>query len=182
MAAIGFSLISNAAVQAQTRPAEPKPTEAPKAQPGAPDTTTDTFGDWAVVCGSHPSGTGEKICEVDATLTVRGQPSPIAKIAFARQAKDKPLRIIALVPVNVSFHKGVRIDLEPGKSGVDLAYKSCVPAACIGEAELSAAQLQAFRSPPASGQLTFEDATGKPMQVQFSYKGLDQALESFLKR
>ncbi len=182
MAAIIVGLISSTAIQAQTRSPEPKPGEAQKAQPGTPDTTSETFGDWAVVCGSPPGGAGERLCEVDATLTVRGQPGPVAKIAFARQSKDKPTRIVALVPVNVSFRKGVRIDFEPGKSGVDLAFKSCVPAACIAEAELTREQLQTFRAPPQSGQISFEDAAGKPASLQFSYKGLDQALDSFFKR
>lgn len=168
--------------QAQTRPSEQKPAEAPKAQPGMPDTTTETFGDWSVVCGTPPGGSNQRLCEVDATLTVRGQPGPVAKIAFARQAKDMPTRILALVPVNVSFHKGVRIDLEPGKSGVDLPFKSCVPAACIAETELTKEQLQSFRSPPQTGQISFEDASGKPASLPFSYKGLDQALDSFFKR
>ncbi len=181
-AAIGVGLSWPCAGQTQPRQTEQKPAEAPKTPPGTPDATSETFGDWAVVCGTPPGGSSERLCEVDATLTVRGQPGPVAKIAFARPAKDKPTQLLALVPVNVSFRRGVRIDIEPGKSGVDLPFKSCVPAACIAGIELSKDQLQAFRSPQQAGQISFDDAAGKPASLQFSYKGLDQALNSFFKR
>ncbi|WOJ90245.1 invasion associated locus B family protein [Methylocapsa polymorpha] len=181
IAAISIGLLSPLIGQAQTRAKGQKPAEAPKAQQ-APDSTTETFDDWSMVCGVLPGGSSERFCEVDATLTVRGQPGPVAKIAFASPAKDQPTRIVALVPVNVSFHTGVRIDLDPGKPAVDLPFKSCVPAACIAEAELTKDQVQNFRSPLQTGQLNFEDAAGKPASLQFSYRGLDKALDAFFKR
>jgi hypothetical protein len=91
------------------RPPEPapgdlrqKPAEAPKA--AGPDSTTET--DWSLVCAAPASGGGDRPCEVNTTLTIRGQSAPFARIAFVRPAKDKPARIIALVPVNVSTAPG----------------------------------------------------------------------------
>lgn len=162
--------------------AKQKPTEVPKVVTAGPDTTTDTYGDWAVICAAPPSGSSERSCEVDTTLTIRGQTAPFARIAILRQAKDKPVRIIALVPVNVSIASGIKIESDPGKSEINLLFKSCVPTACVAEAELSKDALQAFRAQTRDGQLTIIDASGKPAKLQFSLRGLDQALEAYFKR
>jgi len=133
-----------------------KPAEAPKA--AGPDSTTETFGDWSLICAAPASGGGDRPCEVNTTLTIRGQSAPFARIAFARPAKDKPARIIALVPVNVSTAPGVKIESDPGKAGIDLPFKSCVPAGCVAEAELTRDQLQGFRAQTSTaGQITLVD-------------------------
>ncbi len=163
--------------------AKQKPAEVPKAVIEGPDTTTDTYGDWAVICVAPPAGSSDRSCEVDSTLTIRGQTAPFARIAFLRQAKDKPTRITALVPVNVSIAPGVKVESNPGKSEIKLPFKSCVPAACIAEAELSKDELQAFRVPAKpAGQLTLVDASGKSATLQFSLHGIDQALDAYFKR
>lgn len=175
LAAFVLPLVFSGVGHGQTKQPEQKPA-------GTPDSTTDTFGDWALVCAAPAAGSSERLCEVDTTLTIRGQTAPVAKIAFVRPAKDKPARMIALVPVNVSFGSPVRIDLGAGKAGVTVPFKSCIPAACIAEAELAREQLQGFRSPLQAGQLIFDDSTGKPVSLQVSFRGLDQALDAFFKR
>jgi invasion protein IalB len=175
IAALSLQLLSSGVGYGQTKQPEQKPA-------GAPDSTTETFGDWALICAAPTAGSSERVCEVDATLTISGQTAPVAKIAFVRQAKDKPARVIALVPVNVSFRAPVRLDLDGGKPGVAIPFKSCVPAACIAEAELTREQLQTFRSPPKGGQLVFDDSTGRAASLQVSFRGLDQALAAFFKR
>ena len=159
-----------------------KPAEAPKAAPAGPDSTTETFGDWSIVCAAPAAGASDRSCEVDTTLTIRGQSAPFARIAFVRPGKDKPARIIALVPVNVSTASGVKIESDPGKSEINLPFKSCVPAACVAEAELTKDQLQGFRGQTKAGQITLIDASGKSAALQFSLHGLDQALDAFFKQ
>jgi invasion protein IalB len=160
-----------------------KPADAPKAAPSGPDSTTESFGDWAMVCAAPAAGASERPCEVNTTLTIRGQSAPFARIAFARPTGDKPARIMALVPVNISNAAGVKIESEPGKGGIDLPFKSCIPAGCLAEAELSKDQLQGFRAPgKTAGQLILVDAAGKSATLQFSLRGVDQALDAFLKR
>jgi invasion protein IalB len=158
-----------------------KPAEAPKA--AGPDSTTETFGDWSLVCAAPASGGGDRPCEVNTTLTIRGQSAPFARIAFVRSAKDKPARIIALVPVNVSTAPGVKIESDPGKAEINLPFKSCVPAGCVAEAELTRDQLQGFRAQTnTAGQITLVDSTGKSAALQLSLRGLDQALDTFFKQ
>jgi invasion protein IalB len=146
-----------------------------------PDSTTETFGDWTVACGT-PAGTGERVCEVGITIALRGQSAPIARIAFGRQAKDKPMRIVALVPPNVVIAPGVTISPEPGKTSLTLAYRSCMPGGCLAEIDLGKDQIQTFRNRSKPGQIAFNDAAGKPINLELSFKGLDQALDALSKR
>ncbi len=160
-----------------------KPAEAPVAAVAAPDRTTETFGDWSIVCAAPSGGAGERACEVDTAVVLRGQTAPFARIAVVRPAKDKPARVIALVPVNVSTASPIKIDSDSGKFELSLPLKSCVPAGCLAEAELSKDQLQAFRAPAkAAGQLTLVDASGKSASLQVSLRGMDQALETYFKQ
>ncbi|SFK70900.1 invasion associated locus B family protein [Methylocapsa palsarum] len=161
--------------------AKQKPAEAPKA-PAGPDSTTENFADWSLVCAA-PTSAADRSCEVNTTLTIRGQSSPFARIAFARLAKDKPMRLIALVPVNVSTALAVKIAADSGKADISLPFKSCVPAGCLAEAELSKDQLQGFRGQAkAAGQMTLVDAAGKSATLTISLRGLDQALDAFFRQ
>jgi invasion protein IalB len=161
--------------------AKQKSAEAQKA-PAGPDSTTENFGDWSLVCAA-PASPADRSCEVNTTLTIRGQSSPFARVAFVRPARDKPTRLIALVPVNVSTASVVKIAADSGKADISLPFKSCVPAGCLAESELSKDQLQAFRSQAkAAGQMTLVDAAGKSTMLAISLRGLDQALDAFFKQ
>jgi invasion protein IalB len=158
-----------------------KTTATSKAGLAAPDRTTETFGDWSIMCSTP--GAAQRACEVDTAVILRGQSAPFSRIAITRAGRDKPVRIIALVPVNVSIAPGVKIESDAGKSVIDLPFRSCVPSACVAEAELSKEAVQAFRAPAkAAGQLTVVDASGKSATLQLSLRGLNEALEVYFKQ
>jgi invasion protein IalB len=162
--------------------AEPKkkPADASSAALAGPDSTTETFGDWSLVCSASAGGAGERACEVNTSIVLRGQSAPFARIAFTRAAKDRPTRVIALVPVNISTQSVVRIANDTGKSEISLPFKSCVPGGCLAEADLAKEQLLALRaSTKAAAQLMLVDASGKSSSLPLSLRGLDQALNAF---
>jgi invasion protein IalB len=154
-----------------------------------PDEAPQTFGDWVLHCGSSA---GERACEVTATVKLPGETAPIARLAFGRpvqpkgkaQAKDKdrPTRLVVLVPVNVSIAPGVDLAPDAAKPHLNIPFKSCIPAACFAEVELSDDQMQIFRNESQPGQLVFTDTAGKPVPVEISFNGLDQALDALAKR
>ena len=185
VASVALTSFAAAQERAQERlPGEPKKkaSEAPVVESASPDRTTETFGDWSIACGAPSSG-GERTCEVETTIVLRGQSAPFARLAVTRPAKDKPARIVALVPVNVSTGSPVAIVVEPGKSEVSLPFKSCVPAACVAEAEISKEQIQALRAAgKPAGELRLVDASGKSASVQVSLRGLNQALDAYFKQ
>jgi invasion protein IalB len=183
-AAVATLLVASVAF-AQDRPtAEPgeskkKQPEAPAVPAAGPDRTTETFGDWSVVCAAA-SGTGERSCEVDTSIVLSGQSAPFARIAISRPAKDKPARLVALVPVNIATAPPLKISADAGKGELTLPFQSCVPGGCVAETDVTKDQLQALGK--TQGQLTLVDASRKSASVQFSLRGLDQALEAYFKR
>jgi invasion protein IalB len=182
--AVVAALVVASVACAQERPAaeqgEPKKKpEAPAAPVAAPDRTTETFGDWSIVCAAS-GGAGERSCEVDTSIVLRDQSAPFARIALVRPAKDKPVQLIALVPVNVATASPVKISADAGKSELTLPFRSCVPGGCVAQTDVTKEQLQALGK--TQGQLTLVDASGKSASVQLSLRGLDQALEAYFKR
>lgn len=178
-------LITVPAVHAQLRPETKAPDNKPKpalvTDPSAPDSTTETFGDWSVVC-SALNGSTEKLCEVDTAITLRGQSAPVVRIAFGRPARDKPVRLIVIVPTNVLIAPGVKVDFDDGKAGASLAFKSCTAAGCFAETELSNEQLHGFRGHAQPGRISLTEPAGKAVALGLSFRGFDQALDSYLKR
>jgi invasion protein IalB len=158
-----------------------------KTPPPAAD-NTETFGDWILHCGVAPSGTGERACEVTSSIKLHGETNPIARLAFGRPIQPKgaekntTMRLVVLVPVNVTIAPGVTIAPEVAKPPLTLPFMSCIPAACFAEIELNEEQMQAFRNRSQPGQLTFTDPATKPVPVEISFKGLDQALDALAKR
>ena len=153
-------------------------TPAAPAAAAGPDATTETFGDWSLVC-SGAAGT-ERSCQVSAAIMLPNQASPFARLAILRGASDKPSRILALVPVNVSVQAPVKIVADTAE--ITLPLRSCVPGGCFAEAELGKDLLQTLRTPlKGQGQLTLVNASGKPTTVAFSMRGLDAALDAYFK-
>jgi invasion protein IalB len=198
-------LISCAAalISPATAMAEAKATAAP------PSAAPETFGDWTLRCGAAPDGT-TRACEIDSWITEGEQKQPIAQIAFGRPlktpekkadadksqekaSKDKPVaadakadegttRLIVLVPVNVTIAPGIDVVIDAAKPHLTIPLKTCIPAACLAQIELTGEQLQAFRNRSEPGQLIFTDPSGKPVTIAVSFKGLDQALDSLAKQ
>lgn len=159
-----------------------KSADAAKGASGGPDSTTETFGDWSIVCSAQ-GGSAERACEVDTSVLLRGQSAPFARIAVVRPSKDKPAQIVALVPVNVSLGSPIRITGESGKLDLDLSFRSCVPGGCLADVELSKDQSQVLAGPAkASGQLILVDASGKTATLPISLRGLDQALGAYFRQ
>jgi invasion protein IalB len=179
-AATILTLLAAGAAFAEDAPKKGAADAAPAAASG-PDATTDTFGDWSVVCTTRP-GAVDKTCEVNSTLTLRNQQQPFAKLAVGRPVKDKPTRLMALIPVNILAQAPVKVVIDPGKLEFSLPLRSCIPGGCLAEGELTKDQVQAMRSPmKTQGQLSITDAAGRPVAAQFSLKGLDQALDAYFK-
>jgi invasion protein IalB len=118
-----------------------------------------------------------------------------AKDAAAKDAaaKDKPApadakagdgttRLVVVVPVNVTIAPGIDVVADAAKPHLTFPFKTCIPAACLAQFELTGDQLQAFRNRSEPGQIIFTDPSGKPVTIAVSFKGLDQALDSLAKQ
>ena len=73
-----------------------------------------------LVCATPPGAT-EESCEINATLQPEAQLPPVGKLAFVRGAKDKTVRLVAIVQANLTIAPGVEVAADPDKKGVILA-------------------------------------------------------------
>ena len=167
----------------ETTDAKKKPADASSApSQSGPDTTTETFGDWSIVCAAKAGG-GDKSCEVSSAIVLRNQTAPFARLAILRAPKDKSMRLLALVPVNVTTQSPVKISVDSGKVEISLPIRNCTPGGCLADAELGKELIQTLRAPAkTAGALTIVDAAGKAASVTFSLRGLDDALDAYLKQ
>lgn len=169
--------------------APPQPQAAPEA--GGPDRTSAVFGDWTLHCLPRPAPAAGRICEmVQTAQDQRGQ--TITAFGLARAARGEPLRLVALVPVNLQPGQPARLVLEPpgapAPSGrqaeppaLALPFKTCQPRGCAAEAELrDEAMLRRLRARPADQQarLEWHDATGQLRNIPVSFRGFAAALEA----
>lgn len=153
---------------------------APVAEGAAPERTTATFGDWVLRCEtrpvSAPNGPGRQ-CELLQSLQdQRGQ--PVAQFAFGRTTRNGPMRIVLLIPANITVAAPMRLNLEDGGQPLPITLRACGPRGCVADAELNAATIARIRGREAQGRLEYRDATNGEVTLPFSSRGFGQALDA----
>lgn len=177
---LGLVALSGPAL-AQVVHAPPASTPAPAA-PAAPEPqrTTATFGDWLLRCVRPEHAPA--MCEVAQILYDKG--NAVAQTVIGRPAHDQPLRLTALLPVNVNLTAPVRFLPPEGETGsptLDLAWRRCMSTGCIADIPLTDEQLRRIRSRTENARLMFQDAAGREVTMPFGPKGLPQALDALAK-
>ena len=163
---------------AQTKPAAPA---APIGnEPGA---TTATYGDWTLHCErTGDADKARRFCEVALTVQVPGQQAPVAQLAFGKPAGTDPMRIVAVVPVNVQFPSTVKVsagDKDP--QPLELSWLRCLPGACFAQNLQAGDAVKRWRAEASPGRLAFTDAGGREVAFPISFRGLGQALDALAK-
>lgn len=170
---------------APTAPASvsaPQPATEPALISSLPQTTTATFGDWVMRCSRIDSGSTTS-CEVAQTLQVQGQ-GPIAEIAFGRPpGKDAPtgMRVVVVLPNNVTFAGSVQMSIDDKDKPVELTYRRCLPAGCFADADGRDDILAKWRAQTGRGRLAFKDGANRDIVLPFSFRGLAPALDAMAK-
>jgi invasion protein IalB len=191
--ALGLGLFTSCVAMAQTPaqtpgqiPAQKKPAGVPAfgsgisttTATGGPDMTSETYGDWIVRC--QPT-TDAKRCEASQTIIIQGQSSPIALIAFGREKKGDPLRMVIQLPTNISFESGVKTHLSNGEAAVDMKFRRCFPVGCFADAQMTDAVLTKLKGQAEPLSIKFKDGTEREISLPFSPKGLGPALDALSK-
>jgi invasion protein IalB len=145
---------------------------------GGPDMTSETYGDWIMRCAPKAEA---KPCEVSQTIMLQGQSTPIALIAFGRQKKGEPLRMVIQLPTNITLDGGVKAHTSKGDTTVDLKLRRCFPAGCFAEAPVTDAVLTKLKSQIEPLSVKFKDGTERDISLPFSPRGLAPALDALSK-
>jgi invasion protein IalB len=189
--AVGLGLFTSCVAMAQTpaqtpgqTPAQKKPAGVPAFGAGitttssGPDMTSETYGDWIVRC--QPTADAKR-CEASQTIIIQGQSSPIALIAFGREKKGDPLRMVIQLPTNISFESGVKTHLSGGEAAVDMKFRRCFPVGCFADAQMTDAVLSKLKGQAEPLSIKFKDGTEREISLPFSPKGLGPALDALSK-
>jgi invasion protein IalB len=143
---------------------------------GGPDMTSETYGDWIMRC--RPEA---KRCEVSQTIIIQGHTAPIALIAFGREKKGDPVRMVVQLPTNITLDGGVKTHLSGGEAAVDLKLRRCFPAGCFAESTMPESLLTKLKSQTEPLSIKFKDGTERDISLPFSPRGLAPALDALSK-
>lgn len=164
-------------VHAQSPRPKPTAAETAPAVSSEPGSTTATYGDWLLRCQRLGGETTGRVCEVSQTIQAQGQTAPVAQIALGRLPGQESMRLTVLLPANVSFPSSVRVaEVKDAKNGLDLAWRRCIPGACVADGATTDAVLSAWRKAEDAGRIAFKDADGR--EVAVSLRGLGPALDA----
>ncbi|MFH6786973.1 MULTISPECIES: invasion associated locus B family protein [Methylobacterium] len=173
---LGASVVPAAAQGPRAKPAA---AEAAPPVPAEPGLTTATYGDWMLRCQRLGGEGAGRVCEVAQTIQAQGQSGPVAQVAIGRLPGQDGLRMTVLLPANVSFPSSVRVaEAKDAKAGLDLAWRRCMPGACVADGAATEAVLTSWRKAEEPGRITFKDADGREVAVALSLRGLGAALDA----
>jgi invasion protein IalB len=185
-----FCLIvwSAAGAVAQTAPKASPPaansaTQAPATSSAVPDRTTASFGDWTLRCERRVDlPPPHRFCEIAQTIQRAGESGAQAQIALGRIAPGEPLRLTAILPVNATFQPAAKV-VTDGRDGVvlELGWLRCLPAGCFSNAVVSDDTLRKLRLQAEPGRIEYRDGAGREIAVPLSFKGLNEAFDSYLR-
>jgi invasion protein IalB len=173
-----------------TRPAQPQspaqPQNAPAPAPvsSEPEVTTASYGSWTLRCQRRAeAGTDGRFCEVEQNIVPQGQQNPIAQVAVGRPSPKEELRVTTVLPANVSFPSTAKISNGDKDAGVELAWRRCLQGGCIADNVLKEESLRNWRNEASddSGHLVFNEASGRSVNITFSFRGFAQAMDALAK-
>jgi invasion protein IalB len=192
---VGLALMTGAALAqgkspAPTRPAQPQSlaqpqnpqTQAPVSS--EPEVTTASYGAWTLRCQRRAdAGTEGRFCEVEQNIVPQGQQNPIAQVAVGRPSPKEELRVTTILPANVSFPSAAKISDGDKDAGVELAWRRCLQGGCVADSVLKDESVRNWRSEASddSGHLVFIEASGRSVNIQFSFRGFAQAMDALAK-
>ena len=148
----------------------------------AQQSRTATYSDWVLQCVNDAETPPKKTCDIFQTTQVVGKNLTFSRIGIEGPIKGKPVKLITQLPVNVSLHSPVQIQL-PDNSAPAIAapFDRCVPTGCFAEIELKTDVLKIFNASEGTGKVTFKDASGRSLTVPLSLKGFRPAFDALAK-
>jgi invasion protein IalB len=143
--------------------------------PAPPQVSTANFGDWVLRCESRAEA--PRACEILQSLQDQRR-QPVAQFAFGRAQRGQPMRLIVLIPANITVAAPMLIQLPDRNAPIPVTLRACGPRGCVAEAEVNTAQLGRLRAREAQGRLEYRDALNAEVALPFSTRGFGAALDA----
>jgi invasion protein IalB len=183
LGAIVYLALGSLAVAQMPKSATPAPaakSESPPAVDAEPNSTSASFGDWALRCQRLGNGAEtQHVCEVTQQIRAQDQQNPVAELAIGRLKKADPLRLTVVLPVNVTISNPPSFSAD-GKVPelLDLGWRKCLPGGCIADAMLTDDVLRRWKTQTTAEHIAWTDAAGRDLVIGLSLRGLTQALDA----
>lgn len=175
------------ALMAQNDLSEPAPSPAPaQASPGpsAADLTgvlpagatsvQESYDDWAVVC--QRQGAAEK-CAMTETQIDPQSKQRIVSLELSASADGSGVSGVLYLPFGIDFRDGARLKVGDAPLGDTLAFRTCLPVACLVPISFDTATIAALRKADILGIDVVASQTGKPLTLGLSLKGFGPAVD-----
>ena len=145
-----------------------------------PDSFTATFADWTLSC-ARPAAQPEArlACGVSTVVVAEGQSQPFAQFSLADSGAGG-FALTALVPVSITVGAVPLVATDEADPGLAMPWLACTPSGCLAQVGLTDEQLQRLRGYAKQGRFQFTDSAGNQVRVNFSFRGLSQALDAMV--
>mgnify|MGYP001244534852 CR=1 FL=1 len=143
---------------------------APSTLPGGATSLNETYEDWSVVCVQQPAG---KRCVLAQTQTQNGQRALTVELD---PPKDGSVSGVLLLPLGLALAAGVMLQVDDGKAGGPLAFRTCLPAGCLVPLSFDAATVGALRKGKAL-KLEARADGGQAIRLTIPLRGFSNALD-----
>lgn len=140
------------------------------AQQSAPNAMSALYQDWTVTCIA-PEGSAAQ-CEMVQALSAADTGQPVLQVVLRRDASATGLTVIA--PFGLRLAEGAKVRVD-GRSLMDLAFSTCLPAGCLLPKILDPAEIAALKA-GAVAELQFVDTAGQALPLSISLSGFSDAL------
>lgn len=160
------------------------PAAAKPVAPIGPKSTTAAFGDWVVACVAADAGPKAKSnCSMTQRLRKSEDGSDLALYRVTVGATDKEIRLMAIVPANVSLTDPPRLERGAEKEKVQpLVWRTCAVGGCVADVGLAVAAWRTMTARSAEGiHLTYLDSHAKIIRLPISVEGIDAALADVIR-
>ncbi|WP_208948202.1 invasion associated locus B family protein [Segnochrobactrum spirostomi] len=175
------------ALMAQNDLSEPAPTPAPtqaSPAPSAADLTgvlpagatsvQESYQDWAVVCQRQAAA--EK-CAMTETQIDPQSKQRIVTLELTASADGNGVSGVLYLPFGIDFRDGARLKVGDAPLGDTLAFRTCMPVACLVPVSFDANAIAALRKADVLGIDVIASQTGKPITLVLSLKGFGPAAD-----
>ncbi|MEY3197012.1 MAG: hypothetical protein RLZZ59_380 [Pseudomonadota bacterium] len=137
------------------------------------------FGDWSVVCEKENK---KDVCFLSQGITAKDEKNkdkvlPIAEFRIGYFAGSKELKMLQILPFDMSLQAGTNIIINKDKIIAPGKFTVCKPFGCVAVAGLGEVIEDVYS---ATGDLFIAmiNSEGKQVNIPFSNKGLKEGLEA----
>lgn len=185
-----FARVALPAAPAQPADTTPPSVAAPKPPVSdIPESTTATYGDWTLRCiaqpgrnrsgDNHPVAPATSRCEIDQTIILKGQTTPVARIAIGIDPESKTQRLVAQLPEGSWLSAQPLLSVGQNSQPISLTYRRCLRGTCLADAIFTNEMISAAATATKPGLVSFQMIAGKDIRLPVSMNGFAAAEVAF---